>query len=97
VAVAAVATLDATGTCTRARLAFAGVASTPLRADAAETLLVGRGGDAALFAEAARVVSEGLEPDGDLHASADYRREVAGALTRRALARAWERAKGRAA
>jgi carbon-monoxide dehydrogenase medium subunit len=38
------------------------------------------------------VVSEGLEPDSDLHASADYRREVAGTLTRRALARAWERA-----
>ena len=62
VAVAAVATLDASGTCTRARLAFAGVGSTPLRAERAETLLLGGGGDAALFAEAARVVSEGLEP-----------------------------------
>jgi carbon-monoxide dehydrogenase medium subunit len=92
VAVAAVTTLDATGTCTRARLALAGVGSMPLRAEAAEALLVGRAGDAALFAEAARVVSEGLEPDSDLHASAEYRREVAGVLTRRALARAWERA-----
>jgi CO/xanthine dehydrogenase FAD-binding subunit len=92
VAVAAVATLDASGTCTRARLAFAGVGSTPLRAERAEALLLGRRGDAALFAEAARVVSEGLEPDSDLHASADYRREVAGALARRALACAWERA-----
>jgi carbon-monoxide dehydrogenase medium subunit len=97
VAVAAVATLDATGTCTRARLAFAGVGTTPLRAEPAERLLVGRGGDAALFAEAARVVSEGLEPDSDLHASADYRREVAAALARRALARAWERAERSAA
>jgi aerobic carbon-monoxide dehydrogenase medium subunit len=96
VAVAAVATLDATGACTRARLAFAGVGSTPLRVERAEALLAGRGADAALFAEAARVVSGGLEPDSDLHASADYRREVAGTLTRRALARAWERA-GRAA
>jgi carbon-monoxide dehydrogenase medium subunit len=97
VAVAAVVTLDATGTCTRARLALAGVGSTPLRAERAETLLVGREGDAALFAEAAQLVSEGLEPDGDLHASADYRREVAGALTRRALAGACERVTGRAA
>jgi carbon-monoxide dehydrogenase medium subunit len=42
-------------------------------------------------------VTEALEPDGDLHASADYRREVAGALTRRALARAWGRAERGAA
>jgi CO/xanthine dehydrogenase FAD-binding subunit len=97
VAVAAVATLDATGLCAHARLAFAGVGATPLRAERAEALLVGRGADAALFAEAARAVSEGLAPESDLHASADYRREVAGVLTRRALARAWERAPRNAA
>jgi carbon-monoxide dehydrogenase medium subunit len=97
VAVAAVATLDATGACARARIALAGVGATPIRAERAEALLVGRRGAPALLAEAGRVVTEALEPDGDLHASAEYRREVAGALTRRALARAWARAEGDAA
>jgi carbon-monoxide dehydrogenase medium subunit len=97
VAVAAVATLDATGACARARIALAGVGATPIRVERAEALLVGRRGDPALLAEAGRVVTEALEPDGDLHASADYRREVAGALTRRALARAWGRAERGAA
>ena len=34
-----------------------------------------------------------LRPDGDLHASSQYRRHVAGVLTRRALGRAIERAR----
>jgi CO/xanthine dehydrogenase FAD-binding subunit len=37
------------------------------------------------LADVARVVSEELDPSSDIHASADYRREVAGVLTRRAL------------
>jgi ribulose-5-phosphate 4-epimerase/fuculose-1-phosphate aldolase len=46
------------------------------------------------FGEASRKVSEGLQPDADLHASAEYRRHVAGVLIRRALTCALERAKG---
>ena len=46
------------------------------------------------FEEAGRRAAAGLRPDGDLHASSEYRTHVAGVLTRRALARATERAKG---
>jgi CO/xanthine dehydrogenase FAD-binding subunit len=44
------------------------------------------------FADVGRRVTSALAPDSDLHASADYRKHLAGVLTRRALARAAERA-----
>ena len=44
--------------------------------------------------DAGRRAAAGLQPDGDLHASSQYRTHVAGVLTRRALAQAVERAKG---
>ncbi|HXH84528.1 MAG TPA: xanthine dehydrogenase family protein subunit M, partial [Candidatus Tectomicrobia bacterium] len=39
-----------------------------------------------------RRASDAVTPDSDLHASSDYRKHLAGVLTRRALARAAERA-----
>ncbi len=63
----------------------------PVR-NSAEALLGGRRPDAGLFEAVQKLVSETLEPPSDLHASADYRREVAGVLARRALSLAWKRA-----
>ena len=77
-----------------ARLALMGVADTPVRATAAEALLAGRTLDAGLIDEAATVVQQTLEPNTDLHASADYRRHLAGGLVRRVVATAWRRAGG---
>lgn len=94
VGVAAVLTVDEAGVCTHAALALTGVGPTPVLASRAAQGLVGGGPTAEAFEEAARRVSEALRPDSDLHASAEYRRHVAGVLTRRALARALERAKG---
>jgi carbon-monoxide dehydrogenase medium subunit len=42
----------------------------------------------------ARRVAAPLAPDSDLHASSDYRKHLAGVLTRRALTRAAARAGG---
>jgi carbon-monoxide dehydrogenase medium subunit len=39
--------------------------------------------------EAAGGAVESLEPEGDIHATADYRRHLARVLTARALAQAW--------
>jgi CO/xanthine dehydrogenase FAD-binding subunit len=94
VAAAAVVRLDTHGACAEARIVLGGVGATPVRAERAEKLVEGRAGDPGLFAEAGRAVSDALHPESDLHATADYRRDVAGTLTRRTLERAWRRAIG---
>jgi carbon-monoxide dehydrogenase medium subunit len=73
---------------TGAALAFFGVVTTPVRVTEAESALTGQRLSDDLFAEAARVVSANLSPGADIHASAGYRRHLAGVLTRRALTRA---------
>src|SRR5215813_9303735 len=73
--------------CTMARLATAGAGPIPVRLRAAEEILEREGlGEAALDA-AARKATELVEPDADIHASADYRRHLTGVLTKRALIR----------
>ena len=80
--------------CTLARLATAGAGPVPVRLRAAEEILERDGlGDAAIEA-AARRASELVSPDSDIHASADYRRHLAGVLTKRALKRALGVARG---
>jgi CO/xanthine dehydrogenase FAD-binding subunit len=94
VGVAALLTLDGAGVCTRAALALTGVGPTPMLAERAARGLIGQRPTPELFQEIGRRVSEGLQPDSDLHASAEYRKHVAGVLTHRGLARALERAGG---
>jgi carbon-monoxide dehydrogenase medium subunit len=80
--------------CTLARLATSGAGPVPLRLRAAEEILERDGlGDAAIKA-AARRAAELVEPDSDIHASADYRRHLAGVLTERAIKRALTKATG---
>jgi CO/xanthine dehydrogenase FAD-binding subunit len=79
--------------CSAARLASAGAGPVPVRLRAAEEILERDGlGDAAVAAAAARA-AELVEPDADVHASAEYRRHLTGVLTARALKRAIERAR----
>ncbi|MFN7956269.1 MAG: xanthine dehydrogenase family protein subunit M [bacterium] len=85
-------TLDPGGTCSAARVVLFGVGSTPIRASAAEAALVGARASDKLFAEAARVDDAIDEPLSDVHATAEYRRHVAQALTARALPQAFARA-----
>ena len=79
-------TADAGGICTGGAIALTGVGPSPVRARKAEERLRGERLGQTLFQQVASAVSEELEPDSDLHASADYRRRVGGVLTRRALA-----------
>jgi CO/xanthine dehydrogenase FAD-binding subunit len=74
--------------CTMARLATAGAGPVPVRLRAAEEILEAQGlGDAAIEA-AARRAAELVEPDADIHASADYRRHLTRVLTERGVRRA---------
>lgn len=93
--VAAVVALDEDGTIADARLGLCSVGPAPVRASAAEALLRGqRPGAEAWTAAASAVIAALNEPPSDIHGSADYRRHLAGVLTKQALATATERAEG---
>ena len=77
--------LDEASVCLEARIAMFGVGDTPARISVAEASLVGRAVDADARAEAAALVSAAVNPGSDIHASAEYRKEVSGVMTRRAL------------
>ena len=88
VGVAATVTLDDGGVCTACAIALTGVGPTPVVARDAARALVGLKPAASAIEDVARRVAGPLSPDSDLHASTDYRKHLAGVLTRRALARA---------
>jgi carbon-monoxide dehydrogenase medium subunit len=88
VGIAAMIVSRAGGRCTAARLATAGAGPVPVRLRAAEEILERDGlGEAAIEAAAARA-AELVQPDSDVHASADYRRHLTRILTGRAIRRA---------
>jgi CO/xanthine dehydrogenase FAD-binding subunit len=92
VGVAATVTLDAAGVCAGAAIALTGVGPTPVVDRDAARGLVGVRPTAEACEAAGRAVAARLTPDSDLHAGSDYRKHLAGVLTRRALARAAARA-----
>lgn len=93
--VVATVELDGSGTCGQVRIVLFGVGSTPVRVHAAEDALRGVKPDERLFADVASKASADLEePLSDVHASSEYRRDLARVLMRRALAEAAVRAAG---
>jgi carbon-monoxide dehydrogenase medium subunit len=93
VAVTALVSLDRRGRVAHTRLAFGGVAATPVRAVAAEEALSGQEPTAERLAQAAILARDALSPQSDAFVSGAYRRHLAGVLTRRALTRATVRAR----
>ena len=87
----AVVTRGGDGTLDRVRLAFFGAAGTPVRGTAGEQALAGQAPTAARIGEAARAAAAALSPDGDIHATATYRRHVAATLAERTLTSALAR------
>jgi carbon-monoxide dehydrogenase medium subunit len=94
VGVAALLTLNAARRCTRVAVALTGVGGVPYNVVEASAILVGQIPDETRFAEVAQAAAAGIEPEGDLHASAEFRRHLSGVLTRRALHQAFTRAVG---
>lgn len=66
--------------CTWSRIVMCGVASTPMRATAAEQRLLGSRLEAADVEEAARLAAESCNPPTDSHGSANFRRALVAAL-----------------
>ena len=93
VAVTALMRLDARGRVADARLAFGGVAPTPVRATTAEDALSGLEPTAERLVQVATLARDALSPQSDAFVSAAYRRHLAGVLARRALTRAVTRAR----
>ncbi|MFC5499928.1 FAD binding domain-containing protein [Caenimonas terrae] len=75
-----------------ARIALTNVGATPLNAIAAAASLLGKPIDEASVAEAARLAMEICDPSPDQRGDADYKRAMAGEMTRRALLSAHSRA-----
>jgi carbon-monoxide dehydrogenase medium subunit len=70
------------------RVVIGGVDAVPVRAGNAERMLAEAEADPECFAEAARAAAAEIEPGSDVHADADYRRQLTAVLVRRALERA---------
>jgi 6-hydroxypseudooxynicotine dehydrogenase subunit alpha len=90
--VAAIVTLGADGRCTRVRLALCGVGETPFDASEAAAPLVGQTCAERPIKAAAAAIQGAIEPAGNVHASADYQRHLAGVLAQRAIRAAYQRA-----
>jgi carbon-monoxide dehydrogenase medium subunit len=78
-------TLDAGGAIEEARICLSGVADAPHRCTESERLVAGGHLHAELARAAGDAAREELRPTGDLHATAAYRRDLAGTLIERAL------------
>jgi carbon-monoxide dehydrogenase medium subunit len=90
-------TLAADGRCSGARIVLFGVGAVPLRATAAEQVVIGQKPSDQVFQDAGQKAADAVEePMSDTHASGEYRRYLAQVMTRRALAEAMTRV-GRAA
>lgn len=79
--------------CSEIRVVLGAVAPTPIRARAAEGLLRGAELNEGLIERAAKAAMGESRPISNVRASADYRRDMVGVLTRRALRQAWDLAR----
>ena len=84
VAVAATVRMEG-GAIAEAKIGLTNMGSTPLRAAAVESALAGTAATAEAIAGACALAAEGTNPPSDLNGDADYRRHLAGVLTRRAV------------
>jgi len=95
IGVAAVVELDGNGNCERARMVFLSAGDRPMEAVQAAGLLNGQKPTADIIQAAAdKAASADIDPGGDIHATAEFRRHLAKVLSRRALHEAFKRALG---
>jgi carbon-monoxide dehydrogenase medium subunit len=94
VAVTATVSLEPDGErCRAARIALGSVGVTPIRARAAEGLLVGQQLGAELLLAAGEAIKGAVDPLNDHRGSAAYKKEMAAVMVGRALTQAWDAAR----
>jgi aerobic carbon-monoxide dehydrogenase medium subunit len=87
--VAAAVSVDVSeGKSRSASVVLGGVADVPLRVEGAEKVLEGAELGPEAFEEAGREAARAIDPASDIHGSAEYRRDLAAVLVKRALAEA---------
>ncbi len=91
--VAARVTLGSDEDCKDARIVLGAVSPTPIRTKKAEKLLKGERMKDALIEKVAQTASIEANPISDIRASSNYRREMCKILVKRALIRAYDRAR----
>jgi carbon-monoxide dehydrogenase medium subunit len=91
-----VAVLKMTGKkCAEIRIAVGGGLPAPVRLTALEQELTGQVLDAALVASVSAKAGESIQPVSDVRGTAQYRQQISSVLVRRAIAEAYQQAKGR--
>jgi aerobic carbon-monoxide dehydrogenase medium subunit len=96
VGAAASVVLDDDGRCEKARLVLFSVGDGPVQAYTSAGMLIGeRPTDTLIVESADAAASEDIDPPGDIHATAEYRRHLTRVLSRRVLGKAFARAEGR--
>jgi aerobic carbon-monoxide dehydrogenase medium subunit len=88
VGAAAVVMVDGNGVCQKASVGLNGITGKPMAAVGVEQALIGQRLDDQSIQEAAAKAADGLEPLGDIFASAMYRAHLARVYAKRALTRA---------
>ncbi len=73
------------GRIVEARIGVGGATDRPSRIAAAEAVLTGANGGPDIFREAGNIAAETIDPLEDIHASAEYRRDLVRAMVARAL------------
>jgi aerobic carbon-monoxide dehydrogenase medium subunit len=91
VGVAVVLTVDGNSMCQKASVGLNGVTGKPVAAMGVEQALVGKQLNDQTIQEAASRAADGLDPLGDIFASAEYRAHLARVFTKRALVHASSR------
>ena len=90
--VAAVVTLAEDGTVAESKLVFLSIGDMPLLAVSASEVLRGQLPTEEAIRAAAEAIDADIDPQADIHATAEYRRHLAKVLARRTLSRAAHRA-----
>ncbi|CAH0343914.1 xanthine dehydrogenase family protein subunit M [Bacillus sp. CECT 9360] len=86
-------TLDDQDRISKVRLALGGVEAVPLLVEDINQIMIGEKLSESLLGKVADIVATSVDPESDLHASADYRRHLATVLAKRTLQSAYTRAR----
>jgi len=89
---AASVTLDEEGKIAKASLCLGGVDGVPVKLDQVTAQLIGEKPEDGVIASCCEAIESLIEPESDIHASGEYRRDLSVTLSRRVLKRAAERA-----